>query len=335
MSAAATSVSTSIGARARDALLLESAERAVRALTPEQAAAVRKQHDAAMRRASVADDLSDDRNIAVAFVLYREAVTLLVGAVLAARDPHADISDLRIGAAFEKLDALVRDGQVPAPPPELAQAKQVLMSEETLAFDRASSEDLMSKRGGVEATIRWLSDLVESRTLGEIRASRIARLAAVGAIVLAALTWLGFRVARPSNIALHKPVTASDRHPLSTAPVDNSGFTNGEIEGNYGIHTNHAAPGAISWVIVDLLAPHRIATVKIYNRKDGYFSDGQPYTLEFSEDGTNYTAVDRRAEPFSALSPWVYKAGGASARYIRITSANYVALTEIEVSPQK
>ena len=83
MSAAAPPLGTSLQARARDLLLLESAERAVQAFTPEQHAEIRKRYDAALRRASVANDLSDDRNVAVAFLLYREAVGLLVAAVLA------------------------------------------------------------------------------------------------------------------------------------------------------------------------------------------------------------------------------------------------------------
>jgi hypothetical protein len=332
MSAAAHPIGATLKARARDALLLESAERAIRALAPEQHAAVRKQYDGAMRRVRVADDLSYDRNVAVAFVLYREAVALLIGAVVAAREGAPPIADLRIGPGFDQIAALVAAERLPAPPPELAEARLTLSAEETLAFDRVATEELLSKRPAVERTIRWLADLVEPRTLGEIRASRVFRLVIVGGVALVALAWLVFRLTRPVNVALHKPVTISERHPQSTAPIDNSGLTNGDIESSYGVHTNHSAAG-FAWVVVDLQSSYRIGAVRIYNRNDGYLSDGQPYSLEFSEDGTSYTPVDRRVEPFSSWSPWVYKANGAHARYIRISSANYVALTEVEVNP--
>jgi hypothetical protein len=332
---AVSSSETTFPARALDALLLESAERAANALTPAQRTTVRKHFDAAHRRASVADDLSDDRNLAVAFVLYRETVTLLIGAVWASRDPDATLGELSIQGAFDKLNALVASGKLAALPKEAAEVRDALTIDEPLGFDRLAAAALMSKRSAVESFIRWLSDQIEPRTPREIRAIRFVRLGIVGAIVMAAMAWVVYRFTRPTNVALHKPVTISERHPASSAPVDNSGFTNGEIESNYGVHTNHAPAGAISWVIVDLLQPFQIDVVKIYNRNDGYFSDGQPYTLEFSEDNTTYAAVERRAEPFTSTTPWVYKANGARARYVRITSANYVALTEIEISAKK
>src|SRR4026207_900586 len=100
MTGAASSLELSLPARARDLFLLKRAERVVRAFTPEQHAAVRKHFDAAQRRASVADDLSDARNVAVAYVLYREAVTLLIAAVWASRDADRTVlDDLRSSAA--------------------------------------------------------------------------------------------------------------------------------------------------------------------------------------------------------------------------------------------
>jgi hypothetical protein len=194
-----------------------------------------------------------------------------------------------------------------------------------------SPEELLSKRPAVEATIEWLRELVEPRSLAEIRATRALRLVGLVALVLVLLGWLIVRVTRPVNIALGKPVTVSEPHPASTAPVDNSGLTNGDIEASYGIHTNTATQGT-AWVTIDLQAPVKISKVKVFNRADGWFDDGLPLSLEFSEDGTNFTEVDRRAETFSSRAPWVFAAKGATTRYVRVKSPKYVALTEIEIT---
>jgi hypothetical protein len=335
MSAVAPSLDHSWQARARDAFLLKGAERAVQALTPEQHAKIRKYCDAALRRASVANDLSDERNVAVAFVLYREAVGLLATAVLASRSAATEVEGQPAIRALDTLGELAAAGEIPPLPTELQTAKTILATGEPLGFDRVPAEDLLAKRAAVETTIGWLRGRLEPRTLREIRATRVLRLVGVAAIALLALVMLVVRLNRPVNIALAKPVTVSERHPVGVCPADNSGATNGEIESNYGIHTNTAVPGAIAWVMVDLLAPHKVDKVKVYNRADGWFDDGLPLSLDFSEDGVTFNEVSRRAESFSARSPWIFEAQGAKTRYVRVRSGKYVALTEIEVNPAK
>jgi F5/8 type C domain-containing protein len=333
MTGAASPVGNTFPARARDLFLLERAERAVRAFTPEQHAAVRKHFDAAQRRASVADDLSDDRNVAVAYVLYREAVTLLIAAVIASRDPgRIDLDGLHAKAAFDALHDLARAGHVPPLPSYVAEARKVLSEDDTLAFDRRSSEDLLSKRKSVEFTLRWLQELIEPRTLNEIRATRVVRLFMTGVLIVCVIGWVVMRITRPVNLALNKPVTISTRHPASTAPIDNSGLVNGDIEGSYGVHTTVGQPGAPAWVMVDLTQPTTIKKVKVYNRADGWFDEILPLIMEFSDDGTNFTVVDTRATGFTSRSPWVYEAKGAKTRFVRIRSDRYLALTELEVN---
>jgi hypothetical protein len=337
MTGEATHIESTFSARARDALLLKGAERAVRSFTPEQHAIVRKYFDAAQRRASVADDLSDDRNAAVAYVLYREAVTLLISAVTLSRRPaEAPRDAVSPTAAFERLEALSRGGHIPELPPFIAAAKNLLSVDEPLAFDRRAPEDLLSQRRNVEQTLRWLSDLIEPRTLNEIRATRFVRLFMIGAVLCGCLVWAVMRVTRPKNLALGKPVSASSQHPQTAAPKDNSGVTNGDVESAYGIATNPpASSGGLAWVMVDLTQPTRFKRIKIYNRADGWFDDPLPLTLELSDDATNFNAVDTRSTSFSARSPWVYEpAGGGQTRYIRVrSSTNLVAINEIEVNP--
>jgi hypothetical protein len=335
MTGAASPLESTLPARARDIFLLERAERTVRAFTPEQHATVRRHFDAAQRRASVADDLSDDRNVAVAYVLYREAVTLLIAAVLAARDgAEVDLRTLRASTAFDALEELAAARKIPAMPDYVAEARKLLSEDEPLTFDRRAPEDLLSRRKNVEFTLRWLQELIEPRTLNEIRATRVVRIFMTAALLFCLVGWLVVRATRPVNIALHMPVTTSGRHPLSTAPPDNSGVVNGDVEASYGAHTTAAAPGSFSWVMVDLTKPTTFKRVKVYNRADGWFDETLPWTMEFSDDGNVFTVVDQRTTGFTSRAPWVFEAkGGAKTRYVRLRSNSYLALTEIEINP--
>ncbi|MET0593591.1 MAG: discoidin domain-containing protein [Polyangiaceae bacterium] len=334
MTGAATPIESTFSARARDMFLLKGAERAIRSFTPEQHAVVRKHFDAAQRRASVADDLSDDRNAAVAYVLYREAVSLLISAVIASRTPdETGVDGLQAREAFRRLHALASAGHIPPLPAFVGEAESVLSEDAQLAFDRRAPEDLLSRRKYVEQTLRWLSELIEARTLNEIRATRLIRLFIIAAIIVTTVAWGVSRAAKPANLALGKPVTVSSRYAQSTAPIDNSGIVNGDIEGTYGLHTN-ATAGVVQWAMVDLGAPASFGKIRIFNRADGAFDDQLPLTLELSDDGTNFTLVETRATSFSSRNPWVYAPpGGGKTRYVRVKGDKYVALTEVEVNP--
>lgn len=331
MTGAATPIESTFSSRARDIFLLKGAEQVVRSFTPEQHAVVRKLFDAAQRRASVADDLSDDRNAAVAFVLYREALSLTVAALVAAHHrEEMGHENLRATTAFDRLEAMARSGEIPPLPPFVANARAILSEDDQLSFDRRSSEDLLSQRKYVEQTLRWLGDQIEPRTLNEIRATRVVRIFIIAALFFCLLAWVAVRATRPVNLAYRKPVTINGRFHLSTAPTDNTGLTNGDIESSYGILTDVAPPGGFSWVVVDLTKPTRFKRIKIYNRNESNFDDGLPMTLETSDDGTNFTVVETKATHFSQ---WIYEpAGGGTTRYIRVRSDKYVCLAEIEVN---
>src|SRR6266511_857680 len=109
---------------------------------------------------------------------------------------------------------------------------------------------------------------------------------------------------------------ASSRHLNSTA--FDGGFTDGTILGSYGVHTNLEDN---PWVKVDLGDVYALKKVKIYNRGDGWQDEILPVTLEFSENGVDFTPVDHRTTSFSQWSPWVYSAHGEKARYIQVHGA--------------
>src|SRR5262249_42942668 len=133
---------------------------------------------------------------------------------------------------------------------------------------------------------------------------------------------------KPTNIALHAPITTSSVHPYSVALP--TGLTDGVTTGAYGVHTNREeAP----WVQIDLGSVYQIDKVKIYNRGHGWFDDGLPMTLLFSEDGKDLVQVDTRTKSFGQWLPWIFEAKKKRARYIRVNGAHgsFVALNEIEV----
>jgi hypothetical protein len=136
----------------------------------------------------------------------------------------------------------------------------------------------------------------------------------------------------PTNIALHKRVITSSVHPNSTAPE--GGFTDGSSSGAYGVHTNVEDN---PWVRVDLGDVYQLKKIKIYNRGDGWFDDCLPLTLELSENGVDFTPVDKRTTSFSQWSPWVFSPGGQKARYIQVrgTRGKFVALSELEAYGKK
>ena len=316
--------------RAREQFLLEDSERQVRTRRPEQQDVVGKYHRAAAERAAVADDLSDGRSIVSSMLLYREAIRLFIAAAVAAHDdasdPRAALADA--DAPWQALDTLSRRAAIGEPPRAVEASRKILAADhEPLVFDEAAPEQLLAQRTTIKEAVAWLSGLVEPRTLARIRAERRMRVSLLVCIAVVVLVLVPWKLLRTPNLALHRPVSISSRLPGSAAPEDNSGVVNGLIESNYGIHTNRGG----GWVMLDLERPHRIATIKIFNRADGFFDEGLPLRLELSEDAQHWTEAARRTAPFSSTDPWIVKPQGARARYVRVASDNYVALTEIEI----
>jgi len=270
--------------------------------------------------------------VVAALLLYREALPLLVAAVALAHDPQFVPTGfaLPVGTTpWQVLDELQQRGRLNAKglPAKLEKARAALDAPEALSFDRLPPQLALDRRAAVQTAVRSLRRLIEPGTPSELRGRRYARVAVT--VVLVALLGCGLVSSlRHPNLALKKPATASSRHPTSTAPADNSGIDNGQIESTYGIET---APGP-GWVMIDLQEEQKISRVKIFNRRDALFDAGLPLMLEISTDAVTFTLVDTRTQPFSSSNPWVFKApSGMRARFIRVRSNSLVALTEIEV----
>jgi hypothetical protein len=96
------------------------------------------------------------------------------------------------------------------------------------------------------------------------------------------------------NVALNKPSWQSSVYlPAGAAPAlgrTAGGGNNGVRTGVYGFHTNHETR---PWWIVDLLRPHGIAAIHIYNRRDDPAANARANELDVlaSADGVNWNAL--------------------------------------------
>jgi hypothetical protein len=315
----------------REFFLLESVEKAISARTPEQIAAIRRYQTAAMNRMLVADDLSDPTQVPIAMTLYRDAAIGFFTAMLIGAGKEDSPDPLDLSTAVLQLRALAKEGRIAALPESFEPACEILSKSGWLVFDAVPADTLRQQRRHVESALGWARAQVDSRRLSRIRVAKTVRLSAAVLITVGLLYWVGSQFREISNVALHKPVTASSRHPGSLAPADNSAVVNGKVESTYGVHTNIQAN---PWVTVDLQGEYAIASVKIYNRGDGWFDEILPAVLELSTNGRDFVEVDRRTVPFSQTVPWVYTGNGRRARYVRVRGtkpSGYVALSEIEV----
>lgn len=308
----------------RDSLLLEGASRRIEGRSPEQQRRIRELFDGASVRAAIASELVDARQHGAAFALLKEATALYVHAIAVAHHPERNLPPVDSTA-----DSLSQGlATLPHPPPELAKVRPWLEDGDPLAFDRLPHDEALERRAQLDRFIEDLRHRIEPRTERELSLVRKLRLGALGFIIASALSFLGWKALAPTNIARGKPVMASSRHPQSTAPPD--GLTDGSTGGAYGVHTRDE-DGA--WVMVDLQSSYRVGRIKVFNRGDGYFDEGLPFALELSENGVDFTEVERRTTSFSRLRPWAFDANGQQARYVRVRKIGrgYVALGELEV----
>lgn len=317
--------------RALDAFLLRDAERTIERYTPEQHADIRWSYEAALRRVRAADRIVDDAKLPIAFALYRDAIALLVKAIAASFDRGTESIELDASRAFAYLRELASARRIPPLPAYVEQAESVLAAEGRTTSENIAPDVVLANRGAIESTIGTLAAMVEPRTPAKIRSVRRRRVAALGILTLTLVAALSAPLFHPKNIARGKPVAVHLPNPSSHAPPDHSGLVNGEIEATYGVHT--AQPGP-SWVRIDLEESYTIERVKVFNRSDGWLDEGLPFTMEFSDDGETFVEVAVRSEPFSGHAPWVFVPQGdkREARYIRIRSARYIALAEVEVN---
>jgi NedA-like, galactose-binding domain len=274
---------------------------------------------AAQDRAAVAERLLE-HHAASALTLYREAALLTMAAAVTASSAEP------LAEPLDAAEVVTRFRAVPhrSPPGDLA-AFLAFVSRPSASLESRPSFDVERAR----ANVRWLRAQVEPRGVAELRFVRAFRLSTATVLVAAVLAWALSGLGERRNVALHKPVTTSGVHPNAVSPP--SGLTDGVIVGPpYGVHTS---VGDAPWVQVDLLSVYTIDKIKVYNRGDGWLDDCLPLTLQLSENGSTFVDVETRTAAFGQQAPWIAKAKGKRARYVRIRAVRgkYVTLSELEV----
>jgi len=157
--------------------------------------------------------------------------------------------------------------------------------------------------------------------------SRWLRIGASAAVVATLLTYGVIRGGwfQRQNLALHRPVAMSSvfsadigRNPSLVVDGDTT---------NLGFHTAH---GVQQHVTIDLVAPHQIDTVVVYNRVDCCEDRAVPLHLEVSRDGSAFQRVATRTTTFNK---WKAKFPPVNARYVRLLrpKQDYFHLAEVEV----
>jgi hypothetical protein len=315
-----TQTHSSVVASVREALLLEHAMRAVRSYP--DGARVTALARAGGEAALLADRALDDGYLASALALYREAALQLMAAAVVAAPGGGPVAD-----PLPRTELLARFREGGRRGPTSFEAFSASLETERPVGAPPARSEVEDARDNV----RWLGTLVEARGLPELRFERGLRVGLSGVLAVAALAWVASSLGSGNNVALHKPVTASGLFNSSIVPA---GLTDGVIAGApWGIHTK---VGGSPWVQVDLGKVYAIDKIDVYNRGDAYFDEGLPMTLQLSEDGVTFSDLEKRTTSFSQSAPWVAKANGRKARYVRVTGAlgKYVTLSELEVYAQ-
>ena len=142
------------------------------------------------------------------------------------------------------------------------------------------------------------------------------------------------------NVALNKPSFQSSVYePPGEEPSGSQvagGGNNGLRLGTYGFHTQFQAQ---PWWLVDLLTPHRIAEIHIYNRNENAAIAARANEIDvmISVDGDNWTTLlsRRSGEPFGLDGAPLVVPGPLGLPYrfvlLRLRESNYLHLEEVEV----
>jgi hypothetical protein len=308
--------------------LLDPVERRVARYSVEQSGTIRELFDAAVAHDEAARALLDDDDLALSAELASAAARLYVRARLASELPPNELSKLSEEDAWEEFDRLRETEKFPPAPAEFETARSVLAARNAVAWSRLPVEEGLTKARSFGPALEWLRGLVEPRSLAEVRYQKWRRIVAAGIFITAFASWSLYSILKPKNLALHKAVTQSSSHPRSTAVP--GGLVDGSVDEAYGVHTGNDSP---PWVMVDLGSSHKIGSIKIYNRGDGWFDESLPLALELSEDGTNFKEIDRRTTSFGQYSPWKIRLDAVPARWVRVKGKDggVVVLNELEV----
>jgi hypothetical protein len=161
---------------------------------------------------------------------------------------------------------------------------------------------------------------------------RFQRWARIGAAIALALFFLGIGVVtlerhqRSTNMAFHRPVTASSYFPeFGHTKADQ--LVDG-ITTNMGFHTNNESN---PFVVIDLGISKNIREFVVYNRQECCQERAVPLFIEVSDDGKKYHVIDERRESFDK---WISTPpAGAKGRFVRfrLGKTEYFHLAEVEI----
>lgn len=317
--------------RVIEPLWQKQAEQVAAGYAPEQRARVRKLGRAARARADAALELRDDRSVAAAMSLTREASALGITALLIARGEHSVEGVLEAPEAWSRLSALIDAGDLANPPEELDVARPLLAESDMLAVDRLEPAPARKARAAADTTLQWLLGLFEMRSVRQIQFSRVLRVGGVAAALGVLLTAAVVHAFSPVDVALHKPVIESSHRAGTPAP---SAAVDGDKSGTLGFHTQRQDH---PWLRIDLEHRYAISKIVVYNRGDGWFDEVLPLAVELSDDGSHYRQVAVRKTHFTAEQPWVIHLHGQSGRFVRLhlQKRGYLWGSEVEVFGHK
>jgi hypothetical protein len=328
-----------LASRLREFFTLREAERRAKAYTPEQRAHLARLHEAAVERLRAARDLRDATRIGAAGAVYRETLLVLPRAVLFASDPARVVESLDAASAWQELESSLL---TPEPDPAFRdekgrrvhafrEAQALALEQDPLVLDRLAPVDAINRLDLVHETAIRLLERIEPRSEQVIRLSRVTRLVAGAAAVLAMLALGVVWAVRPKNVAFGKPVSASSYFPGSPAA---DALVNGEIESPLASAT---ARSGLAWFSIDLLGDHAIGKVVIYNRSDQFGRETTPFSVELSADGKSFREAVRLSDQSTPGQRWVLELHGEVARYVRLRKLDKsgLALSEIEVYGSK
>ena len=282
--------------------------------------------NAALRRLGGARLLADEHGaLGLALPLYREALLCLLNA-----RSHGVAASEAWNEAWVRFDATAgKDASV------VRAARDVLEEGSPVEADRWDANENARRQSLIENAISWLVRETE-RLDPEAVAARDRRRRTIAAVtIVAGLLVIGGLVVRAAitlpNVARGMPASASSRWPGSPPP---SGVVNGIFEPRFGVHTQRERSATVG---IDLQRSHRVERIEVYGRGDNWFDRAAPLWLESSIDGSTYTAIARRSEPFYVDRPWIVDCTMRPMRFVRLRTdgIGVVALTEIMVRAKR
>ncbi len=160
------------------------------------------------------------------------------------------------------------------------------------------------------------------------RRAKIGGAVAVAAVALFMVHHRLLLALGPPNLARGCDVTLSSQ--LVGKP-DGRALVNGELESEYGAHTNMQD---YPWMTIDLGKTTDIGSIRVYNRADGYEDQNFPLEIDYSDDGQHFTKVAERTSVFTQALPWRVRMYTPPTRYVRLKVAKkktFFCLSEVEI----